>query len=214
LTEPHSQPVEPRNYVASIQGKFAGTICDLVSIQEDLTFARDTAVKCLADMPPGEPQSGQQASSEQAMMAKAVWSASLTSYRRAFAVGRGHVVPKAQRFDIQGLREEQLSPAQKATDLELRDIIDKHIAHRTSDLEQMRLLIFLNPPPLPRGVAGVGPFSIHHLSPKRELVEALIEICDVLLAPINQAINQMLERARQLAETNSIYRLYDEIEGQ
>jgi len=62
------------------------------------------------------------------MMAKAVWPASLTSYRRAFAVGRGHVVPKAQRLNIQGLREEQLNPAQKATDLQLRAIIDKHIA--------------------------------------------------------------------------------------
>jgi|GEM_PF-5451535 len=64
---------------------------------------------------------------------------------------------------------------------------DQHVAHRVSDLEQMKFLVALTPPPLPRAVAGVGTMMVHMIGPEAVVADGLIEICDVLLARMGRS---------------------------
>jgi hypothetical protein len=112
---------------------------------------------------------------EQTLLATALWSAAVIAYRRAFAVGKGHLVPKSQRFDIKGLRTQLLTPEQAAVDDQLRQMADQHVAHRVSDLEQMRFLVALTPPPLPPEVAGLGTMMVHMIGPEAAVAKGLSE---------------------------------------
>jgi hypothetical protein len=198
LTESPAQPPTELDFMqVAIEGHLPGMVADLFSIQRDLDFARQCAAGYLARaFNEGHPAE-LHGDPEQALIAEALWSAALISYRRAFAIGRGHLVPKAQRFDIKGLREQLLSPQQLEADTQLREMIDQHIAHRASDLEMVKYLVLLTPPPLPRQVAGVGPTMVHFIGPEAIVAQGLIEICNVLLEPIGQELTKFMQSQRE-----------------
>jgi hypothetical protein len=198
----------------AIEGPLPGLIADLFSIQSDIQFARHCAAGYLARAYDAGQPAGPDKGPEQSLIAKAMWSAALISYRRAFGSGRGHLVPKAQRFDIKGLREQLLNPEQLEADTHLREMIDQHVAHRVSDLEQVKYLVLLTPPPLPRQVVGVSPMMIHMIGPEAAVAQSLIEICDILLPAIGQQINTFGENQREALNREHIDRLYTEAEAQ
>lgn len=201
--------------MVAINGEVPGLVADLYSIQRDLDFARQCAAGYLrrgfADGQPQQPPPDP----EQTLLATALWSAAVIAYRRTFAVGKGHLVPKSQRFDIKGLREQLLTPEQAAIDAQLRQMADQHVAHRVSDLEQMRFLVALTPPPFPREVAGVGPMLLHMIGPEAVVAQGLIEICDALLTRIGQELGPFIEaRREQLNGVEHLDRLYEAAETQ
>jgi len=96
--------------MTAIEGKVPGLVADLYSIQRDLDFARQCATGYLQrGFASGQPQQPSP-DAEQTLLATALWSAAVIAHRRAFAVGKGHLVPKSQRFDIKGQREQLLHP--------------------------------------------------------------------------------------------------------
>jgi hypothetical protein len=206
--EPTSPPRgQVQMIMTAIEGKVPGLVADMYSIQRDLDFARQCAAGYLQHGW-GNPQH-QPADPEQTLISTALWSAAVIAYRRAFAVGKGHLIPKSQRFDIKGLREQVLTPEQAAIDDQLRQMADQHVAHRVSDLEQMKFLVALTPPPLPREVAGLGTMMVHMIGPEAVVAEGLIEICDALLARINQELEPFLNaRREQLNGPEHLDRLY------
>jgi hypothetical protein len=189
----------------AIEGKFPGVITDLHSIQGDLAFARDCAVAYLAG---GAGAARTALSSEQALVARALWAAGVVAYRRAFAVGKGHIVPKAQRFNIKKLREQVFTSEQQAADDGLREMVDQYIAHRVSDHELSKMYVFLAPPPMPREIAALGPMVATRIGPPPEVAQQLVENCTVLLEPINHAINEALDQQRRVIEPD-LDRLYE-----
>jgi hypothetical protein len=203
-------PGQVQMLMTAIEGKVPGLVADLYSIQRDLDFARQCAAGYLqrgfANGQPQEPPSDP----EQTLLATALWSSAVIAYRRAFAVGKGHLVPKSQRFDIKGLREQVLTPEQAAIDAKLRQMADQHVAHRVSDLEQMRFLVVLTPPPLPRQVAGVGPMMVHMIGPEAVVAQGLVGICDALLTHIGQELEPFIEaRRQQLNGPEHLDKLYE-----
>jgi hypothetical protein len=210
LTPPHNQPKV--FFPVGVTGEFAATICDLQSIRDDLNFAQYMAATTLANLAdlealgptPDDPEQ----SAQRSAVVRALWSATLISYRRAFATGKSHAVPAASRFNIQGLREELLTPEQKHTDQELRDYIDKHVAHRALDLEQVKVLVFLNPPPNPRGIIGLSPATLFGFAPSKDLVNLLSEICDVLISAIEPQISRMTDNLQKALEREHLDAMY------
>lgn len=196
--EPTSQPPGSVHMImTAINGKVPGLVADLYSIQSDLDFARQCGAGYLQRGFDHDGQPRQLTDPEQTLLARALWSAAVIAYRRAFAVGKGHLVPKSQRFDIQGLRAQVLTPEQAAIDTQLRQMADQHVAHRVSDLEQMRFQVALTPPPMERAVAGVGPMLLQMIGPEPVVAQGLIEICDVLLTHIDQQLWPFIEARRQ-----------------
>lgn len=196
--------------MVAIDGKVPGLVADLFSIQRDLDFARQCAAGYLQrNFADGEPHQASPDSEQQTLLAAALWSAAVIAYRRAFAVGKGHLVPKSQRFDIKGLREQLLTPQQAAIDDQLRQMADQHVAHRVSDLEQMRFLVALWPSPYPRAVAGAGPMLVHFIGPEPVVAEGLIEICDALLTRIGQELEPFIHARREELARDHLDYLYD-----
>lgn len=197
--------------MTAIEGKVPGLLADLFSIERDLGFARQCAAGYLqrAAFDADGQERQQAADPDRSLLAAALWSAAVTAYRRAFATGRGHLVPKNERFDIQGLRDHVLTPEQAALDADLRDMANRHVAHRVSDLEQMKYLVVLTPPPQPRAVARLMPWMLHMIGPVAAVAEGMIEICDVLLSHIAREMEPFAnDMAQKLSEPEQLDRLY------
>lgn len=197
MNTPQSDQPTTVAFPIGINGPLAALVTDLESILGDLKFARymaGTTLHNMAGMDSGN--------SDQSAAVRGLWSAALISYRRAFATGKSHAVPAASRFDIQGLRDHLLTAEQKATDRQLREFIDKHIAHRAVELEQIKLLVFLNPPPNPRGIMGVGPVTLFGITPSEDVINKLMEICDLLISSIDPEIRKMLDNAKDAWEAD------------
>jgi hypothetical protein len=87
-------------------------------------------------------------------------------------------------------------------------MIDQHVAHRVSDLEQVKMQVWLTPPPLPRAVAGIGPFVAYFVGPEPEVARRLIDICDAILQPIDIEIGKFLDSQIALMNRDHLDALY------
>ncbi|WAJ43125.1 hypothetical protein OK015_18060 [Mycobacterium sp. Aquia_216] len=195
----------------AIEGKVPGIVADVFSIQRDLDFARQCAAGYLqrtAFDDDGQPLQ-QTEEPDRTLLAEALWSAAVIAYRRAFATGKAHIVPKEQRFDIKGLRAHVFTPEQTELDDQLRGMADQHVAHRVSDLEQMKFQVTLTPPPHPRAVAALGPWMLHMIGPTTDVAEGMIGICDVLLPILAQEMQPFYNAmAQKLSDPEQLDRLY------
>lgn len=180
-----------------ISGHLAGAIADLVSLERDVSFAADCALTYANNsLPVNQPKTD-----EQSFFCQAVWSAGAISYRRAFMSGRGHLVNQGSRMKINDKWKDILEPELLAAHERVMENANQHIAHRVGDEEGVRVIALLNPPPGPRGVAGIGHFIVHSVGPDPIVAQRLVEVCKVLRQLINdersRLENLLLERLGQ-----------------
>jgi hypothetical protein len=108
--------------------------------------------------------------------------------------------------------DDRVDEAARLADAETRRMRDKHVAHRVIDAEEMKVLVVLNPPPLPRGVDGVMAFGVRFSAADRERAEGLLSLArqllvlivadrealqDELIAQARDRINEMYELAER-----------------
>jgi hypothetical protein len=159
-----------------LSGPLPGAIADLDSIARDITFTRKCAAVYLATMPPSPGEHEAQAVARQAL-----WFAGVISYRRAFTSGRGHLVAKGSRIQINEQWKEVLSPDQQRAHDKVYVMANQHVAHRVAEHEGVVVTAMLSPPPAQREVLTTGVMLAVMVGPEAGLPELLISICDVLL---------------------------------
>ncbi|KLO28427.1 hypothetical protein [Mycobacterium haemophilum] len=210
MDEPSEQVQIPLILVA-IDRELPGRIADLYSIQSDLKFARDCAAEYTAQgFVNGQPSTDQ----AQTLLNRALWSAALIAYRRAFNSGRGHIHPRASRFDLRPLRETLLSTTQQDAHDGFLEVANQHIAHRVTEHEQMNFLAALYPPPLARGLDGIFPLQTYWNAPLLPDAESFIEICNVLIAYTDKEVDDFLDGYLAQLHQQGVDHLYDLAETQ
>lgn len=208
MAEPHGQPVQL--IMLDIRDELPGSIADLYSMQDDLEFARDCAVVYYRNAFAGTESPSDET---RTILNRALWSAALISYRRAFTTGRSFN-PGESRFNLGAMREELLSAAQQQAHEGFRNVANKHIAHRSSDRDQVLLHAGLTPPPLRRGVDGVGAMLARHDAPSRAETESFIDICKIFIAYAEQEIQSFLGEKNDELRTRDLDQLYDHAQTQ
>src|ERR1700677_3246343 len=108
MTEPAGQPVQL--IILYIRNEMPGRIADLYSIQDDLQFASHSAVVYYR-REFAEPKSPRD-DETQTIVNRALWSAALSAYRRAFTKGRSFNLGES-RFKLGAMRESLLSAEQQ-----------------------------------------------------------------------------------------------------
>lgn len=131
-------------------------------------------------------QAGAPSGPDADMMKRALWTSCCISYRRVFTSGKGHLDPQRPRLRLNKDWTNSLTLEQLQAHNDVLDSANQHIAHRVNDLEQVRVMALLNPPPLQQGIAGVGYFMLHMVGPEQAVAERLIAVCDVLLSAAEQ----------------------------
>ncbi len=115
------------------------------------------------------------------LVARALWESAAIAYRRAFTGGKALLADSASRLRLPNDWVEAAGgPAGRSTHEQAMTLANQHIAHRVNDAHQARVLIFLNPPPEARGVAGCAVFSLTLQYPN-ELAPALAQLAVGLL---------------------------------
>jgi hypothetical protein len=187
-----------------LRGGTASAIADLHSLMHDIGTARNCAGAYVAWMQPEAP------SGEEADLTKmALWSTCCVSYRRVFASGKGHLDAQRPRLKLNKDWTNALSPEQLETHSAVLDMANQHIAHRVNDLEQVKVVAMLAPPPLPQSIAGVGALMIHLVGPEVVVAERLITVCDLLLANAEQENRRLSDLATQGLLQQGIGQLYE-----
>jgi hypothetical protein len=187
-----------------LSGQLAGAIADLVSLERDVSFARDCALTYAKNAHPIDTPKDDNTR----FLCQAVWAAGAISYRRAFTSGKGHLVKQGSRLKINDRWKDILEPELLAAHGRVMETANQHIAHRVGDEEGVRIVAVLNPPPGPRAVAAIGHMLIHAVGPEPVVAERLTQVCTVLLELIAtekarlEAI--LLEKLRE-QDVNQLY---------
>ena len=189
----------------SIQGGSTGAIADLESLAGDIEYARWCAHTYLEGIGPDGPQEP-----EATNFKRALWTACCITYRRVFTNGKGHINPQTPRLKPNDSFTAALTPEQLEAHNEVLETANRHVAHRVNELEQVKIFAVLNPPPLPRAVAGVGRMMIHYVGPTDPaLVQRFITVCDLLLGSTIQERDRLsgeaLEAIQQRADLDQMY---------
>jgi len=184
-------PESPQLLQAGLTGPDPSKIADLGSIFTDLAFARDTAegYATLA-------QDSNDMEAPGALVAQALWNASVISYRRAFGTGKAMLDKGRTRLRLSrdGVGEAaDLSEEQRQAHRLALQLADQHVAHRVGEQDDARVVALLAPPPSPKEIVGVGVFWIRMTGPDPEVAVRLTEVCNWLLGPVQAEIEQRRE---------------------
>jgi|ERR1700733_8671219 hypothetical protein len=209
MTEPTGQPVQL--ILLNIRNEMPGRIADLYSIQDDLQFASNSAVVYYR-REFAEPKSPRDEETH-TILNRALWSAALSAYRRAFTTGRSFNRGES-RFNLAAMRESLLSAEQQQAHDDFYDVANQHIAHRSSDRDRVLFHAVLNPPPFPRGVDGVGTILVRHDGPSQPDTESFIDICRIFIAYAEQEIQSFLGEKNDDLRSRDLNQLYDQAEAQ
>jgi hypothetical protein len=206
MTESHGQPIEIPRTLVDIRSELPSRIADLYSMQDDLQFARNCAVvyyrREFADTQSPRDETHN-------ILNRALWSAALTSYRRAFTTGRSFN-PSESRFNLGAMREKLLSSTQQQAHDGFYEVANQHIMHRSSDRDRVLFHAGLNPPPLPRGVHGIGAILVRHDAPGRPETETFIEICDIFIPFAQQEIQAFLGEKNDELSKRDMDQMYEQ----
>lgn len=175
-----------------LKGETAGQIADLASLLRDLTFARQCAETYVGWLAPDAPKDEQRD-----LIRQALWNAGVISYRRVFGSGKAHVVPQGSRLRPTDEWKKYVTSEQLEAHEAVLEMADKHIAHRVGDHEQVQVIAFFQPPPLPRGVATVGTLMVHMSGPTQTIAEHLISLCTLLIQGTEQESDRLLQLAAE-----------------
>ncbi|AEV73759.1 hypothetical protein MycrhN_3229 [Mycolicibacterium rhodesiae NBB3] len=184
-----------------LSGPMPGALADLQSLANDVEFARQCALGYLA-------YSSSTPTSEQPLVAKALWFAGAIAYRRAFTSGRGHLVAGGSRLKIKDAWTTLLTTDQLAAHDDTLRMANQHIAHRVADHEGAVVVAVLTPPPGPREVAGVGHMLVHMIGPEVVVAERLASVCDVLLGLFRTEAERLGTLIRTKLDEANIDELY------
>jgi hypothetical protein len=165
-----------------LSGPLAGALADLVSLNRDVSFARDCAMTYANNVKAGALSSNDPNAK---FLCQAVWSAGAISYRRAFTSGKAHLVKQGSRLKMNDQWKDILDPDMLAAHDTVLEMANQHIAHRVGEHEGVRILGVLSPPPGPRAVVGVGEM-LAYMTGHHEVAERLAEVCTILLELIGQ----------------------------
>jgi hypothetical protein len=213
MTEPNSQ----QEYLqVQLGANTAAVLADIQSLKLDIHYARWCAETFLKWKVDRRAFVGNAWEGNEQLLGRALWGACCISYRRAFSAGRGHIQPQAPRPILKKELIDALSPDQVGAHKTVLRMANQHIAHRSGDdLEMVRVIALLNPPPLPRAVVDVKTLVIHFAGPDREFVKRFITVCDVLVAKIGEAHDLVTKGVLgflQQQDVDQIYAILDEPE--
>lgn len=186
-----------------IEGQLPARIADLWSVGADLKFVADCCDELLVDPPTDE--------SDPSVVRRALWEAAVIAYGRCYRNGKGHIEPGATRFRIPDTLIDQLdarTPGRRTTHDAALASRDQHIAHRVSVDEQVRVVAFLAPAPLPRKVDGVMAFGAHLVEPMADAIAELRDLVRTLREIVASDLNRLLERARELGDGPMLDQMY------
>lgn len=190
------------------EGDLPSQLADLRSLQSDFTNARNCAGAYLnADKLHG----GDEASMK--VVREALWRSAVISYRRGFTTGKAHLKSQGKRLKVPEHWKELLSPEQLEAHTQVLDLANRHIAHRASDREHMKVSAMLFPPPMPRAVAGIIVLSLDLAQPVPDLVERLGQLCTILLKILNDRSEELGNIFRKHVESQDLDNLYENAEA-
>jgi hypothetical protein len=109
----------------------SGRYADLLTIQADLTFVHDAALRYASIHGDADH-----------VLVRALWSAAVVSYRRCFNSGKGHGLIQRSRLVISGQELAVLSESQREVHQIALEQADKHVAHHVN-IEQNQMPIHL-----------------------------------------------------------------------
>jgi hypothetical protein len=188
----------------NLDGKMAGGIADLKSLAGDIEYARwcgQTYLQWMGAHGPTGPEADN--------LRRALWTACCITYRRVFTNGKGHISPQQSRPQPNQNFKAALTHDHLAAHDSVLDTAYRHVAHRVNELELVQVSAVLNPPPLPRAVAGVSTLIAHYGGPiEPELVERFIAVCDVLLAGTNQEHERVTQQALTFLQQGDLDEMY------
>jgi hypothetical protein len=173
----------------------AGEYADLLSIQQDLAFASQSARK-FSVVDETEDADG--------VLRRALWGAAVVAYRRCFTSGRGHGLVKRTRLVVPQAAIDLLSPdLHEIHQLAMKEA-NEHVAHRVDDeLSPMPIsLLFHNDDSGVAAVAGIallGAIYIGPLPERSKLFGGLAEQLGATISTMAQAKQEeLLSRASAL----------------
>ena len=170
----------------------AGEYADLLSIQQDLAFASQSARKfCVLD----------QAEDGDGVLRRALWGAAVVAYRRCFTSGRGHGLIKRKRLVVPQEAIDLLSPnLQEVHQLAMKEA-NEHVAHRVDDeLSQMPIsLLFRNDDSGVAVLAGIALLGAIYIGPLPERSKLLGDLAEQLGATISTMAQVKQEEVRARA---------------
>jgi hypothetical protein len=208
MTEPTGQPVHL--IMLDISNEMPGRVADLHSIKDDLEFGCNSAVVYYRrEFEPESPRDEE----THTIVNRALWSAALSAYRRAFTTGRSFNRGEF-RFNLGAMRESLLSAEQQQAHDDFYDVANQHIAHRSSDRDRVLFHACLNPPPFPHGVDGVGTILVRNDGPSKPDAENFIDICRIFIAYAKQEIHSFLDEKNDDLRSRDLNQLYKQAEVQ
>jgi hypothetical protein len=162
--------------------QLSAEFCDLISLQNDVLFARDAA-KRIAELDPEK--------DEGSVLQRSLWTSALITYRRAFAGGLGFgPLPGRRRMSVPKEMVEALPDELKAFHAEILEMADKHIAHSVNALEQISMSWGIRPEPEPPTVVGVAWFVAVHVSGIADQISQLVKMAEHLQSQIGAEIGR------------------------
>ena len=177
-------------YGCDISGEPPTRLADLESIVVDLRFA-ESAISRL----PGVDYE------QDPDLCRALYDSAAIAYRRGFTGGRALLGKGASRTRVPEEILDCLDENHRAAHEKLIEHADTHIAHRVSDLEQVRVLLVLNNPDLGKSVQGVlsyGPRFVRQADDDlRRSAETASLIADSLDGYLNAFRAALLADARK-----------------
>jgi hypothetical protein len=155
-----------------LRGDKAGSLADLVSISDDIEFARNALIR-LASL------SDVQEEGFDLLLERALWNAAHVALARPFTGGKGFLRPGAPRTRLDGLRAD-LSAEEESVLVQALDVRDQHVAHSVNAYECVTVFADFLPPELGGGWQGVG--VVHETqNSARKRIPALVALADRLL---------------------------------
>lgn len=183
-----------------IRGQAIGDIADLHSIIADLDFARECAHAYAA--PADEHR--------EELKMRALWSAGIISYRRAFGSGRALLVDQGRRPRLDTQLVALLADEQRTVHEQVMEMASKHVAHRVGEHEQAAGVAVLEPHPSPRRVVGVGLLRAHMIGPPCEVAQTLSQICTLFMTELQTLADaksdSLTEHLNATADLADLYR--------
>lgn len=155
MAEPQERELLPTLGV-SVEGPGPGTLADLWSILNDLSYVAEACSRVAATTEGSEPGDG--------FVCRALWQSAVVTYGRCFTSGRGYVRPGASRTKIPEDFRDTLEPGERLIHDSILEERNQHVGHRVGDQEQAKVILLLTPPPDDRAVEAVTVFGIHLMS--------------------------------------------------
>jgi hypothetical protein len=205
MTEPLIQYLQ-----LGLVGDSAGALADLKSLAGDVQYARWCAATYLQWMTGGGPE-GPDADN----LKRAIWTTCCITYRRVFTNGKGHISPQQPRPKPNENFPAALTPEQLEAHNSVLDTANRHVAHRVNELEMVSVSVVLTPPPMERGIVGIGTMLAHYAGPiEVPVVERFIEVCDLLTAGTEQHFQLLSQQAVELLKQRDLDEMYAEVAKQ